>query len=154
MKYTFKITYVENNTVEWFTIQEASFDRALLRLQEFVAKADWIRTAELLEDGRTLLIYEGLTSDDGWHYSVKPVWRNLYRGHVTVGEVRTAIQDPEWQCLRESLKGTSLEWKYVVLRDYLMERTSKKEHEARQVRVTNYVTALSRGGLIKPEDYR
>jgi hypothetical protein len=30
------------------------------------------------------------------------------------------------------------------------------EHEMRMVhvRITNYVTALSRGGIIKPEDYR
>lgn len=152
MKYTFKITYVENETVELVTIHEASFDRAFLRLRAYIMKkekTDWVKTVELLEDGRTLLIYNGLTSDgnDGW----KPVWRNLYSGHVTVEEVRTAIQDSEWQCLRESLKGTSLVWKYVVLRDYLLEHPDER---ARQVRVTNYVTALSRGGLIKPEDYR
>lgn len=97
-------------------------------------------------------------------------WTLLYHGHVSPKEVQEAIKDAEWQRLRRELKGTSLQTKYVALLGYSCEtriEILKKYtggqitlesyyHELRmlEVRITNYVTALSRGGLIKPEDYR
>lgn len=90
-------------------------------------------------------------------------WHNLYFGHVSPQEVQEAVKDPEWQTLRRSLKGLSLQEKYDKLMLYKerMWQTylitwSFTEHWWRmvEVRLTNYVTALSRGGLIKPEDYR
>ena len=83
-------------------------------------------------------------------------WKLLYFGPVKKREVAEAVQDPFWQRIREYLKGKSLEEKYDLLRAYVTTYGDTTEIEARlvRVRVTNYVTALSRGGLIKPEDYR
>lgn len=133
---------------EFITFGATSFDHAILRLQ---AIASVCENLVRIEDQHYQTIY---TDAEGWLYNVKPVWRNLYSGSVTAKEVQTYVKDPEWQCLRKELKGTPLAYKYVVLRDYLNERIDSEEYRARQVRVTNYVTALSRGGLIKPEDYR
>ena len=97
-------------------------------------------------------------------------WSLLYSGAVSPQEVQEAIRDPEWQELRRDLKGTGLATKYYALlgyenrtelsiqqqyRDGLI--TSEDVQRLRRllyVRTTNYVTALSRGGLIKTEDYR
>lgn len=82
-------------------------------------------------------------------------WRRLYFGHVSPQEVQEAIADEEWQQLRESIKGQPLEVKYSLLLNYYHRKlrlvrlyTVDKEKEVRklQVRLTNYVTALSRGG--------
>lgn len=96
-------------------------------------------------------------------------WSLLYFGHVSPKEVQEAIKDAEWQRLRQGLKGTSLQAKYVALLKYsfktrieILTRYINSQitiggyrHELRMldVRLTNYVTALSRGGLIKPSDY-
>lgn len=85
-------------------------------------------------------------------------WSELYFGKVAKEEVERAIDNAEWQKLRNEMKGKTLERKYKMLTDYyelesLVARDAK-ELRMLQVRVTNYVTALSRGGLIKVEDYR
>lgn len=86
-------------------------------------------------------------------------WRMLYFGPVTKAEVTEAIQDEWWQEIRKGMKGKTLEEKYRILRQYYRDALDEiplTVHAIRMlnVRVTNYVTALSRGGLIKPEDYR
>ena len=89
-------------------------------------------------------------------------WRHLYFGHVSPSEVAEAIKDDTWQAVRRSMKGVSLEDKYRILSTYYSNAfqhiisTETHEHDVRmlKVRCTNYVTALSRGGLIKPQDYR
>lgn len=92
-------------------------------------------------------------------------WRSLYYGHVSPQEVAKAVKDPEWQALRRAMKGKSLETKYAMLKGYratmiarlsanLDNNVNVDEWRMVEVRITNYVTALSRGGLIKPEDYR
>lgn len=85
-------------------------------------------------------------------------WKKLYFGRVSPNEVQGAVRDSEWQECRKYMKGMSLYGKYATLSDYLIAKTleARNEHELRmvRVRVTNYVTALSRGGLIKPIDYR
>lgn len=85
-------------------------------------------------------------------------WHKLYFGRVSPQEVQVAIRDAEWQRLRLRLKGTSLETKYNELGKYLEQELHKADspevERLIKVRVTNYVTALSRGGLIKPSDYR
>ena len=89
-------------------------------------------------------------------------WSKLYFGRVSKLEVQRAITQPAWQGLREHLKGESLEEKYYTLLTYLALKTEDynrgliDDEELRNVhvRITNYVTALSRGGLIKPEEYR
>ena len=85
-------------------------------------------------------------------------WSKLYFGKIAKEEVERAINDAEWQKLRNEMKGKTLERKYKMLSDYyelesLVARNAK-ELRMLQVRVTNYVTALSRGGLINPPDYR
>lgn len=77
-------------------------------------------------------------------------WRNLYFGEV---------QDAHWQKLRKSLKGTTTLIKYLTLKAYYLTECEKVKDDAHalrmlQVRVTNYVTALSHGGIIKPEEYK
>lgn len=92
-------------------------------------------------------------------------WRSLYYGHVEAQEVAKAVKDYEWQALRRAMKGKSLETKYAMLKGYqatmiarleanLDNTANVDEWRMVEVRITNYVTALSRGGLIKPEDYR
>lgn len=92
-------------------------------------------------------------------------WRSLYYGHVSPQEVAQAVKDPEWQALRLAMKGKSLETKYEMLKGYRATMVARldanrdnnvnvNEWRMVEVRITNYVTALSRSGLIKPEDYR
>lgn len=93
-------------------------------------------------------------------------WKKLYFGRVSPKEVAEAVRDDRWQAVRREMKGVSLERKYQMLGDYLLGETLEaqradltSEERARilrkaRIRCTNYVTALSRGGLIKPEDYR
>lgn len=77
-------------------------------------------------------------------------WKKLYFGHVGKDEVAKYVKDPFWQQVRISMKGTCLPQKYATLCKYL---AGHEEDRAYQVRATNYVTALSRGGLIKPSEY-
>lgn len=77
-------------------------------------------------------------------------WRKLYFGKVTKQEVNRYVRDAHWQRIRMSMKGLSTELKYKILCNYLAENPTSRAY---QVRVTNYVTALSRGGIIKPNDY-
>ena len=84
-------------------------------------------------------------------------WRSLYYGPVHPQEVAKAVADPIWQRIRLAMHGKPLETKYVILCGYraaMAKHASAEEWRMVEVRITNYVTALSRGGLIKPEDYR
>lgn len=89
-------------------------------------------------------------------------WHTLYYGHVSPQEVQKAVNDHEWQALRRAMKGKSLETKYAMLKRYRANKLyqagrhfiTPEEWRMVEVRITNYVTALSRGGLLKPEDYR
>lgn len=77
-------------------------------------------------------------------------WRMLHFGHMPQQEVLAAVKDPEWQAMRLAMKGGTLRHKYLCLTAWLKCKDYSREA---QVQVTNYVTALSRGGLIKPADY-
>lgn len=85
-------------------------------------------------------------------------WSKLYFGKVSPSEVQQAIKNSEWQDTRAKMKGMSLADKYNTLNSYYNKaiREANSEHAKRmvKVRVTNYITALSRGGLIKPSDYK
>lgn len=97
-------------------------------------------------------------------------WHKLYFGKITAKEVRESVSDDLWQLLRKSMKGKTLEQKYEALTNYVEsylvdesvfnkfpkgDQLRLTEHNRKvKVRVTNYVTALSRAGLIRPEDYR
>lgn len=78
-------------------------------------------------------------------------WRSVYFGNVKSSEVLDAVKDEDWQIVRRSMKGMTLEQKYKTLQSWLRR---KNRSTRAKIQVTNYVTALSRGGLIKPSDYR
>ena len=103
---------------------------------------------------------------------MKQDWSRLYFGRVTRDEIQEAVADPEWQKLREEMKSCDLETKYQMLYGYYLKTLEKLSrtilsggyahlpanaflHDRRmlEVRCTNYVTALARGGLIENEDY-
>ena len=77
-------------------------------------------------------------------------WAFLYCGKITRQEIQEFVKDEKWQQVRISMKGKSLGIKFETLWDWL---DSNEWSRKAQVQVTNYITALSRGGLIKPEDY-
>ena len=78
-------------------------------------------------------------------------WRKLYFGHVPVKDMRLYTPHADWQVVRLDMKGKSLAYKYASLCKWLVQ---KEFAYSAKIQVTNYVTALSRGGLILPEDYR
>ena len=85
-------------------------------------------------------------------------WKKLYFGHVLRAEVAEAVKDKEWQATRRYMKGKSMPEKFRVLNTYVQlkreARLSDDEWRKVEVRSTNYVTALARGGLLVEKDYR
>lgn len=83
-------------------------------------------------------------------------WHKLYFGKIHREEINAYTTDPEWQRYRRSMLGLSAREKYDKLMWWLEDHTYPNGLVPRktQVQITNYVTALSRGGLIKPEDYK
>lgn len=77
-------------------------------------------------------------------------WHTVYFGKVGRHEVQKYVIKSDWQNVRLSMKGTSLKHKFETLTKWLKDNNFSREA---QVQVTNYVTALSRGGLITPADY-
>lgn len=73
-------------------------------------------------------------------------WSRLHFGQLTRIDIENYVYDDEWQDLRKSMKGKSLEFKYATLSGWL---TNNRNCRAAQVQVTNYVNALKRGGLIE-----
>ena len=78
-------------------------------------------------------------------------WHKTYFGKVHIKEVLQVVKDEEWQKVRLDIKGKSLEYKHSELCNWLLRN---KYSKAAKIQVTNYTTALSRGGLIMPGDYR
>ena len=132
----YKITYVDKN----------NYDKV------FTATVDGKSYTDALINAEIKFSKHHIVTD------VKQAWNTLYFGHVTPAEVQEAVHDVQWQQIRESMKGMSTDDKYKTLHGYLQFKQDMlvDEHEMRMahVRITNYVTALSRGGIIKPEDYR
>ena len=89
-------------------------------------------------------------------------WKKVYFGKINKEQTLNAVKDSYWQSIRLSMKGKSLQEKYNILYCYVYDNFKALENglisdgEWRKVKIrsTNYVTALSRGGLIKPSDYR
>ena len=83
-------------------------------------------------------------------------WKKLYFGRVSPRGVAEAVSDDRWQAVRKEMKGASLTDKFCALTDRLCRDLQERaryggyEHDLRmlQVRCTNYVSVLSRGGLI------
>lgn len=72
-------------------------------------------------------------------------WNKLIYGTYSQDEILVAVDNAEWQKLRKSLLGVPLATKYFELQQYVKKYNSR----AAKIRVTNYVNALKRGGLIK-----
>jgi len=72
-------------------------------------------------------------------------WESLRFGIYNREQVQRAVADPKWQRIRISIKGASLQSKYDTLVGYLEDEGYSK---GAMTRVTNYVNALRRGGLI------
>lgn len=132
----YKITYVDKN----------NYDRVFTSTVDGKSYTDALINAEI-KFSKNYMVTD-----------VKQAWNTLYFGHVSPTEVQEAVHDVQWQQIRESMKGMSTDDKYKTLHGYLQFKQDMlvDEHEMRMVyvRITNYVTALSRGGIIKPEDYR
>jgi hypothetical protein len=77
-------------------------------------------------------------------------WKKLYFGYLSRKEIQEHVVKSDWQIIRLSMKGVSTAEKYRILEKWLKDNDYSR---SAQVQVTNYVTALSRGGLVKPEDY-
>lgn len=68
---------------------------------------------------------------------------------LRVIDIGRAVSDERWQRLRVTLSGTSLSFRYKVLRAWLEDEQSGVSLTARRIQVANYVNALKRGGMIK-----
>ena len=73
-------------------------------------------------------------------------WSALSYGPLARDEITVCVQDVEWQKTRRDLVGVPLDSKYFELRHWLRTRLYRR---SAQVQVTNYISALRRGGLIK-----
>jgi len=73
-------------------------------------------------------------------------WNRLIFGKLKMDEILEAVDNDEWQELRKSLKGESLSLRYRELEKYLEQHKYSKRAK---IRVTNYVNALKRGGMIE-----
>jgi hypothetical protein len=74
---------------------------------------------------------------------------------LSIQDIHEAVNDPEWQQFRLSLKGLSTKDKLNKLGEYLDDVGSVGEdfESAKPyIRVQNYINALSRGGQIEPVD--
>ena len=72
-------------------------------------------------------------------------YAHLHFGKLTQAEILRAVKDPDWQRFRVSLKGKTTEQKLRELERWL------ELHPGRdaEIRVTNYINALKRGGQLK-----
>ena len=68
-------------------------------------------------------------------------------------ETLDAIKDEDWQVLRNSLKGQSLELKYAALGHWIKVSTNAVQLNRRKLQVGNYVNALRRAGLVPRRKY-
>jgi hypothetical protein len=77
-------------------------------------------------------------------------WTQLYFGNLSRAEIQEAVVDEKWQATRVKMLKAPLQMKHDTLKYWLIQNNFSRQAK---VQVTNYVTALSRGGLIKPEQY-
>jgi hypothetical protein len=104
-----------------------------------------------MKGGYPEVIWTFLHLDSGYWQGgemTKLDWNKLTFGKYSMGEILVAVKNKEWQALRVSLKGKPLQERYDMLVAYL-----EKENYSllAKIRVTNYVNALRRGGMIEPK---
>jgi hypothetical protein len=72
-------------------------------------------------------------------------WKELIFGKYNISDVLVAVKHDDWQLVRKSMLGTSMEFKYNTLKTWL---EINEYNERSRIQVTNYVNALKRGGLL------
>lgn len=95
-------------------------------------------------------------------YSRAENWKELLQSPSSNWAlVKIAVDWKEWQLLRVSLHGMSLEYRWHELKKFIAAGTSEEwfqpvwrstpytDREHRQIVVCNYVNALKRGGMVK-----
>lgn len=70
-----------------------------------------------------------------WPYQIIP---------LTQAEILECVKDDDWQAFRLSLKGISTKDKLMKLHRYITKHRTYED----QVRVSNYINALLRGGQL------
>lgn len=73
-------------------------------------------------------------------------WLAIHSGLITRSEITKYVTNPEWQKVRVSMLGASVDEKYETLKKWLHDNHNSR---SAQVQVTNYINALKRGGVIK-----
>jgi len=76
-------------------------------------------------------------------------WNSLIFGSYNHDEIGYAVRNTPWQGFREDLRERPHDEKFTRLRSYIANASNDTEAELRRIRVTNYVNALKRGGLIE-----
>ena len=82
-------------------------------------------------------------------YRRRSTWDCLVFGVYGRTEIDTAVDWTPWQLLRISMKGQSLGQRYARLHNFLSEQSGRGNGPRAKIVITNYVHALSRGGMIK-----
>ena len=77
-------------------------------------------------------------------------WSELHFGIIRKKDIKRCVSRQDWQEVRHRMKGTNLEYKYKTCKEWL-ERNDYSDES--KIQVTNYVNALSRGGLVSRNDY-
>jgi len=78
-------------------------------------------------------------------------WRTIHCGYISQEEIAKYVRDKDWQMIRLSMKGAPMSHRFNLLKGYLGRNNHSR---AAQVRVTNYINALSRGGMLHPSEYQ
>ena len=73
-------------------------------------------------------------------------WQSLVFGKYNIQTVLIAVKEDSWQSTRKSMLGTTVEFKYNTLTNWL---DKQDWSERSKCQVTNYVYALKRGGILK-----
>jgi hypothetical protein len=71
---------------------------------------------------------------------------------LTREEIFDAVDDPQWQRFRLSLKGLPTELKLDKLHKYLFNGCEYGTFNDRTIRVANYLAALRRAGLLNSQN--
>lgn len=82
-------------------------------------------------------------------YRRRSTWDCLVFGVYGRRTIDEAVDWTPWQLLRISMKGQSLGQRYARLHNFLSEQSGRGNALRAQIVITNYVHALSRGGMIK-----
>jgi hypothetical protein len=81
--------------------------------------------------------------------SKRSEWDDLVFGSYSRDQVQKAVDWPAWQGVRLALLGQPLAFKHAHLHSFLCSAEAQNARTRARICVTNYIHALSRGGLLK-----